>query len=287
MGMTAPPLHILSGFQVGHATPVELDDAWAGGWRCDRAVLRWTDDPARATWTAKTLDRVRPAGVAVARPIRSSDGRWSVGGWNARTFLSGARAPRFDETAATVLRVNEALRDEERPAFLTAPEPGRTWSERDILAAAEHAAWSPDPAAVVGAVLDPDSVPRDDVAQAIEKVVGLVLLRDEVTAPDQLVHADALGTTAYDGAADPVVTDIVPAWRPAGWSVAVLIVDSLAWANAEDTLLNRWSHLPDFPQLVLRAVIYRLFVHVLHPGSRPEAWPGLARVSDVVAARFR
>ena len=55
---------------------------------------------------------MRPAGVSVSRPIVSSDGRFSVSGWRARTFLSGHRAPRFDEMATAALRIGEALRGE-------------------------------------------------------------------------------------------------------------------------------------------------------------------------------
>lgn len=291
---TPPPDSIRTGFQVAHATPVALGGAWGDGWRCDRAVLLPSADPARGTWTAQVMDRIRPVGVSVARPLRSSDGRYSVGGWTARTFLSGHRAPRFDETAAGILRFNEALAEERRPPFLGPPVPvtdgprqrdPMVWGDTELFAAADAAAWADDPTVALAPVMDPTTVPRDDVAAAVEKAAGLLLLRGEVTAPDQLVHGDALGCTVYDGYADPAVVDFVPAWHPAAWSVALLVVDALAWANAEDALLDRWRHLPDFDQILLRAVIYRLFVHAVLPDSTAEAWPGLARVADIVAAR--
>lgn len=295
----APPAAIRAGFQVSQATPVELGGAWGDGWRCDRAVLVPSEDRARATWTAQMMDRVRPAGVSVARPLRSTDGRYAVGGWTARAFLSGHRAPRFDETAASVLRFNEALdrvmQGEPRPAFLDmaarvsrgAAAGGQvdTLSETELFAVAESAAWADDPTDLLMPVMDLGVVPRDDVAAAMEKATGLMLLREEVTAPDQLVHGDALGCTVYDGYADPAIVDFVPAWRPTGWSVALLVVDAIAWANAEDGLLDRWSHLQDFDQLLLRAVLFRLFAHAAVPGTLPQAWPGLSRVSDVISAR--
>ncbi|MGJ0184531.1 TIGR02569 family protein [Corynebacterium glyciniphilum] len=292
----APPAAIRAGFQVSQATPVELGGAWGDGWRCDRAVLVPSEDRARATWTAQMMDRVRPAGVSVARPLRSTDGRYAVGGWTARGFLSGHRAPRFDETAASVLRFNEALdqamQGEGRPPFLDtasrlsgAAVQERVLSETELFAVAESAAWADDPTDLLMPVMDLTVVPRDDVAAAMEKATGLMLLREAVTAPDQLVHGDALGCTVYDGYADPAIVDFVPAWRPTGWSVALLVVDAIAWANAEDGLLDRWSHLQDFDQLLLRAVMFRLFAHAALPGTLPQAWPGLSRVSDVVAAR--
>ncbi|HIW96203.1 MAG TPA: TIGR02569 family protein [Candidatus Corynebacterium gallistercoris] len=281
----APPAHILASFQVPSATPVKLESWWSDGWRCDRAVISHAEDPARAAWIAGIMNKVRPAGVSVARPIFSSDGRFSVSGWRARSFLSGHPAPRFDEMAAASLRLNEALRGEQRPAFLYPPQVAGEWGEVQIFAAADQAAFDDDPTRWVTPVLDPQSVPREDVAWALAKAAQLAELREELTEPDQLVHADVAGTIIFDGAADPIITDFVPAWHPAGWSAAVLIVDTMAWGNAPDALLDRWAHIPDFLQLVLRAVLYRLFVHVMLPSSTPAAWQGLARVSDVVAAK--
>lgn len=287
-GPGAPSDAVRSAFQVGYSTPVPLGDAWGDGWRCDHVVLTPSTEPSRATWSAQVIDRMRPTGVAVPRPLRSTDGRYSVGGWTARSFFSGHRAPRFDEIAAAALSVNRALAGERRPAFLTA---GRAtadgeWRDAELFAAAEAAAWAEDPTELLAPVMDPDAVPRPDVAAAMAKAARLIPLRSAVTAPDQLVHGDMLGCTVFDGHADPVVVDLVPAWRPAAWSVALLVVDAVAWASAEDELIDRWSHLPEFNQLLLRAVLYRLFVHAVLPDSVPNALPGIERVSDIVAVRI-
>lgn len=281
----SPPTHILTSFQVPAARPVQLDSVWSGGWRCDRAVISRADEPARAAWIAKMMAKMRPAGVSVSRPIVSSDGRFSVSGWRARTFLSGHRAPRFDEMATAALRIGEALRGEERPTVLAPPTLTGPWEENEIFAAAEQAAFSDDPSVWLSAGLDPDSVPRQDIAQALGKAAELSHLRGELTEPEQLVHGDVLGCMIFDGTADPVLTDFVPTFRPAGWPVALLIVDAMAWANGPDALLQRWAHIPGFDELVVRAVLYRVLLHIFLPNSRPEAWRGLARVADVVAGQ--
>ena len=275
------PAHILASFGVASAHPVQLDEEWSGGWRCDRAVLSPADEPARAAWIAKVMAKVRPAGVAVSRPISSSDGRFSVSGWRARTFMSGDRAPRFDEMAAAALRFNEALN-------------GQSWPEamnenplRDPFTAADAAAFAEDPAEIVTEVLGADSIPTPGQAEALAKAMSLVGLRGEIQASDQVVHGDVAGCLIFDGAADPVMTDFVPAHHPAGWSVALLVVDCMAWGNAPDALLQRWAHIPDFYQLALRAAMYRLFAHaLLGEQANPEALPGLVRVADVVAAKI-
>ena len=267
------------------ANPVQLDAEWSYGWRCDRAVLSQAGDQARAAWIAKTMSRIRPAGVGVSRPIVSSDGRHSVSGWRARTFLSGSSAPRFDEMAAAALRFNEALKGEDKPSFMVPPEAGAAWTDADIFNAADAAAFAVDPTQWVMPVLDQTSIPREDVAEALAKAAQVAQLRTELSAEDQLVHADVIGCTIFDGSTDPMFTDFIPAWHPAGWSVALLIVDAMAWANGSDALLDRWKHIPDFEQLTVRAVLYRLLLHAMLPASHPEAWQGLSRVAEVIMAR--
>ena len=280
-GQVHVPAHILASFGVASAHPVQLDEEWSGGWRCDRAVLSPADEPARATWIAKVMAMVRPAGVSVSRPISSSDGRFSVSGWRARTFMSGDRAPRFDEMAAAALRFNEALRGQPWPAVMDENP------LQNPFAAADAAAFADDPTEVVTSALGADSIPTSGQAEVLAKAMSLISLRGSVEAPDQVVHGDVAGCVIFDGAADPVLTDFVPAYHPAGWSVALLIVDCMAWGNAPDTLLQRWAHVQDFEQLALRAVIYRLFAHaMLAEQANPQSLPGLLRVADVIAAKI-
>jgi hypothetical protein len=54
------------------------------------------------------------------------------------------------------------------------------------------------------------------------------------------------------------VIDWPPYWRPAPWALAVAVVDALCWYDAGPDVVRRWSHLPDWGQLLLRALIYRI-----------------------------
>jgi len=51
---------------------------------------------------------------------------------------------------------------------------------------------------------------------------------------------------------------------------------------ADDGLIERWNALPEWPQMLLRALIFRLAVHALHPRSTAAAFPGLARTAALV-----
>ena len=96
------------------------------------------------------------------------------------------------------------------------------------------------------------------------------------------MHGDLYGTVLFAGTAAPGITDITPYWRPASWAAGVAVVDAMAWGEADDELIERWDDLPEWPQMVLRALMFRLAVHTLQPRSTPEAFAGLLRTAAVV-----
>ena len=103
-----------------------------------------------------------------------------------------------------------------------------------------------------------------------------------MSTPAQLVHGDLFGTVLFAGSAPPGITDLAPYWRPAPWAAGVAVVDALAWGGADQDLVARWSHLPEWPQQLLRALLFRLAVHAMHPDSTLDAFPGLEHVAMLV-----
>jgi hypothetical protein len=63
----------------------------------------------------------------------------------------------------------------------------------------------------------------------------------------------------------------------------VVAVDALAWGGADIQLLHRWSHLPAWSQLLLRAILFRLAAHALHPKSTRAALDGLRSAASEVS----
>lgn len=114
------------------------------------------------------------------------------------------------------------------------------------------------------------------------RVNQLAGLRKPTKSPNQLVHGDLYGTVLFAGTAPPGITDITPYWRPASWAAGVAVVDALSWGAADDGLIERWNALPEWPQMLLRALMFRLAVYALHPRSTAEAFPGLAHTAALV-----
>jgi uncharacterized protein (TIGR02569 family) len=271
---------VLVAFGLRGAHPVPLGAGWDGGWKCGEVVLSTVADHARAAWSAKVRETLFVDGIRLARPVRSTDGRYVVSGWRADTFVAGSPEPRHDEVVSAAVRLHEATAKLERPRFLT-QAPVAPWADVDVFIAADRAAWEERPfrSLPAGAQVAPGSA---DGQRSIDLINQLAGLRRPTKGPNQLVHGDLYGTVLFAGAAAPGVTDITPYWRPAAWAAGVVVVDALSWGEADDGLIERWDALPEWPQMLLRALMFRLAVHALHPRSTADAFPGLARTAALV-----
>ncbi len=269
-----------STFGLRDLPPVPLGADWDGGWRCGEVVLSPVADHARAAWSAKVRETLQVEGVRLARPVRATDGRYVVSGWRADTYLEGAPEPRHDEVVSVAARLHAATAALERPRFLAQP-PVAPWVDVDVFVAADRAAWEAVPLRSVRGAVEAEATSPDG-RRSIDLIAQLASLRKPVHAAPQLVHGDLFGTVLFSGSLAPGLADITPYWRPPAWAAGVAVVDALSWGGADDGLLERWDDLPEWPQMLLRAVMFRLAVHALHPRSTAEALPGLARTADLV-----
>ncbi len=280
MTVDPPPEHVLSAFGLSGVAPIALGAAWEGGWRCGEVVLSMVAENARAAWSARVRETLFVDGVRLARPVRSTDGRYVVSGWRADTFVAGQPEPRHDEVVSAAVRLHEATGKLERPRFLT-QGPTAPWADVDVFIAADRAAWEERPLQSVPATARAAS-PTADGQRSVELINQLATLRRPTKSPNQLVDGDLYGTVLFAGAAAPGITDITPYWRPASWAAGVVVVDALSWGEADEGLIDRWNALPEWPQMLLRALMFRLAVHALHPRSTAAAFPGLARTAALV-----
>lgn len=232
--------------------PPELLSSGRGRtWRCGNIVIKPAPDPAGASWLANTLEQLPVAGVRLARPVRSSDGRWVVAGWSAQRFVSGSPAPRHDEIMLAGIALHEALAGVGEPRFLRDRTDLNSWADR--------LSW--------GEVQDDDG--RTGTGHGAQLFASIADGRRPIEVDNQVVHGDLYGNVLFAGSAPPAVVDLVPYWRPAGWAAAVVAVDALAGGGAPIELLAEWDRWPHWPQLLRRALLFRLAVGLAHPRTPP------------------
>ena len=259
-----PPQHVCAAFGV-RSDELRLIDSGSTRrvWRAGEVVLKPVPSTAEAAWVAQTMDALEVEGVRLARPLRSSDGRWVVAGWSATRHVAGRSEPRHDEVVAVSLRLHLATAHLTRPRFLA--------NRTDVWAQADNAAWAQGHRPV------------------LDEARGGALFRELATARrpirglrEQIVHGDLFGNVLFAGNAPPAVIDFTAYWRPPEWAAAVIVVDALAWGGADDNLIDRWAELAQWPQALLRALLFRLAAHALHPSSTAESLAGLQRAAGLV-----
>ena len=196
-------------------------------------VFKPADDEAEAMWTAEVMSSLVADEVRLARPVRSDDGRWLVDGWTAWTRISGRPALRWNDIIAAGRALHDATRTLERPAVLD----GRThgWARADRMA------WGEE-----------DATDLPLASRLIERL-------RPVDLEPQVVHGDLTGNVLFADGERPAIIDFSPYWRPAGWALAVVIVDAVVWHGAPTELADALSDEPEAEQLLARATLFRLY----------------------------
>jgi len=211
-------------------------------------VLKPVGFAAEAVWRAEVLAALPEGlGFRVARPVRAVDGSWVADGWEASELLAGATdVGRPDDVLTAGQAFHEAVAALARPSFLD--------RRKDPWTLGDQVAW--DEQTVVG---------------SCQKLVEeLIEARRPVELPAQAVHGDLLGNVMFADGLPPAIIDWPVYWRPPSWAAAVAVVDALCWYDATPELPARWSHLPDWGQMLIRALIYRMVTDDIAHG--PAIW---------------
>ncbi len=231
---SAPSPDVLDAFGVGGFDLVPLSGGEGKALRAGDLVLKPCDDPVEWTWLGHVLPTLRPDGFRLALPIPTPDGRWVADGWCAQPLVEGAHAERWGDVVEVGRRFHEQTTDLERPAFLDVRT--HPWAVGDRVA------WEEVPSPVEHPLLD----------RVLER-------RRPVTLQAQVIHGDLTENVLFADELPPAIIDITPYFRPASFASAVVIGDAVRWRDADpEPLLDAVRDDPEFPQLFVRAVIYRL-----------------------------
>jgi uncharacterized protein (TIGR02569 family) len=241
---SVPPASVLEAFGV-RAPSEPLEGGEGRSLRAGDLVLKPAPSATEWAWLGEHLPMVRGDGFRLALPVPAVDGRWVVRGWCAQTWVTGAHPnpPRWLDVLAVCDRLHTAMRHLERPAFLD--ERTHPWAVGDRVAWEELA---PD---VEHPLLD-----------------RLLVARRAVDLPPQAVHGDLTENVLFARGRPPAVIDVSLYWRPSGYAHAIVVGDAVRWMHAEPaSLLAAVEHVPAFPQLFVRASIFRLVTTLLFGGD--------------------
>jgi uncharacterized protein (TIGR02569 family) len=253
-----PASDVRQAFAADGEEPRLLPGGQSRAWRCGDLVLKPVEHEAEHDWVAQVFVSW-PAGdlVRVPVPVAARSGDLVYDGWAAHRWVDGRDASMRGEPNLVRRGCEDfhaVIADLERPAFLD--ERDDPWSFGDRVA------WE-------------GQQPQGSTLTLRLIESGLAALRPVRSAP-QVVHGDIGGNVLVADGLPPAVIDWPPYYRPAGWALAVAAVDAICWDGAPITLLGEWSDVPEWDQLLLRAVIYRIATRGRnealgrHPGSSDQ-----------------
>ncbi|WP_415644907.1 hypothetical protein [Stackebrandtia soli] len=257
--MTRPSAAIRRAWGVD-GDPVLLDGGQGVTWRVGGLVLKPGWEP-ETTWRAAVLSRLTTTDhFAVPEPMPTLDGAWWQDGYEAWRFADGAPDPsRVDDIVLAGLAFGDALRAVPRPSFL---------DDRD------------DPWAVADRIAFGEAPPPE-----LPVVLRLLDVAGPVTTPSSLIHGDLLGNVMFAPGRRPLVMDWPPYWRPRAHASAVAVIDAMCWHGADPSVLDRWSHLPEWNGMCARALVFRIATDRLAAATGAEVHPAYARAIDAVLDR--
>lgn len=235
MGAT-PPQAVLDAFGVTE-TPYLLPGGQGITYRAGNIILKPIARVAEANWLAELFSSIPEAGFRVARPVRSHDGGWLVDGWSASRFVEGAEVRgRWSDKIAVSRSFHRALSEYVKPQHIaTAQHP---W------AIADRFAWGEE-----------EVTYHQRLTPALHRLLALI---QPVLLPNQLIHGDMTGNILFYEPLAPAIIDLAPYWRPAAFATAIIVVDSLLWEGADDSIVEAFANTVEHYQLLVRATIRRI-----------------------------
>lgn len=191
--------------------------------------------------------------------------------WTASEFLTGEPGPRGHW--AGVLNAGRAfhaaLRQVPRPDFLDRHT--HPWAVGDRVAWGEQ-----------------DVDVRDDLSAPFSTL--LELRRPVKQDAAQLIHGDLTGNVLFVRDEVPAVIDFSPYWRPPVFAEAIVVADGLLWFDLPSDLLTGSGDQPDWQQMLIRALIFRLVAHSESAGPSGRAQSGererYVRATEVVVKKL-
>ncbi len=202
-------------------------------------VLKPVASSVEHSWVCDVYAGWDNPAVRVPRPVAASDGAWVNDGWAAHVFVAGREAS-IARDAAAVREASDAFHD----TISHLPRPGFLDDRHDPWTRGDRVAW--------------DGAPPEGSPETLELLTLLLDVLQLGSSASQVIHADIGGNVLVGADVAPAVIDWPVYFRPRGFALAVAAVDAVCWEGLPASFLDAWADTEQWPQLLARALIYRI-----------------------------
>lgn len=246
------PVAVLDAFGLGGSQLLRLTGGQGRTWRVGDVVLKPVEDTVEHDWVCSVFagwdhhDSVR-----VPEPLATSEGAWSYDGWGAHRYVAGHSASMrsdFSAIRAASDAFHAAVGDVACPAFIA--------QRQDRWSHADRVAWD-------------GAEPRGE-APTLKQIDRLRAVFGDVSAAPQVIHGDIGGNVLVEPGRVAAVIDWPPYHRPPGLALAVAVVDAICWEAVPLSFVDSWADVPQWEQLLARALVFRLATEGVEAASRPD-----------------
>lgn len=201
-------------------------------------VIKPIEVPAYYEQVSEIFNQLDPKHYRISRPVKCSTGKYVYSGFGATCFEPGEDK---DDRIAEKLLVSNALHQDLAALFVkTLPVSHDPWTR------AHQVLWH-------GGQL-PEHI-SFEMRSFLEELLSKLPTHKE---PLQLIHSDLGGNIMFHDSLPPLVIDFSPAMAPKKFADAIIVCDSIAWADQPTDALVLLKPLDDYHAMIKYAIAFRV-----------------------------
>jgi len=175
----------------------------------------------------------------IPKPIRATTGEWVFDNWVAWTVVEGKETKdQYKNKFQACDAFHHAISHLSKPTFID--------KRNDPWAIADRVTW--------------DEQKRDfdkRFLPYINPIFKLLKRLNPIQLSNQLIHGDVTGNLLLSKGLPPALIDFSFYWRPAAYAKAIMIIDAIAWQNADPVIVFLAGN-GNNEKLLLKAALRRI-----------------------------
>ncbi len=204
-------------------------------YKAGNIILKPIENNTEAVWVAELMSMLPENGFRISRPIKTIKGHWFFKNWSAWNFVKGKEVKgKWLEKLKVSKNFHKTLSEH--------PKPNLIENKKSPWAIADKMVWGEIPLQY--------SHKLNPIMPRLENLMKPIKINN------QLIHGDMTGNILFHKDLPPAIIDFSPYWHPAQYAQATIVIESIVWEGAPDSLLQEIENSKLMNQLIIRAAMW-------------------------------